>query len=163
MANAFDSLFLRKVTTADEKLLLFWANDPETRKWSFNSNPIAPSEHKKWFKSKLNSPNALMLILEFEKRPAGLVRLERRDNEIVLNYLIASEERGQGLASKMLKMAMDMKGDCWANIKVLAYTLPDNIASKKSLEKAGFTLLNSAEGKNCYKLNKGKTVDITGK
>ncbi|MBC8183893.1 GNAT family N-acetyltransferase [candidate division KSB1 bacterium] len=162
MANVSDFLFFRKVTTADEKLLLFWANDPETRKWSFNSNAIAPSEHKKWFKSNLNSPNVLMLILEYEKRPAGLVRLERKDNEVVLNYLIASEERGKGLASKMLEMAMDMKDDYWGNIKVLAYTLPENIASKKSLEKAGFTLLNSAEGKNCYELNKDKIVDTTG-
>ncbi len=147
---------------ADEQLLLFWANDPETRKWSFNSNTINPSEHKKWFKSKLNSPNILMLILEYENRPAGLVRLEKEGNEVVLNYLIAPDERGQGLASKMLAMAMDMKEDYWGNIKVLAYTLPENIASIRSLEKTGFTLSNTNEGKNCYELNKDKIINITG-
>jgi len=158
MAKISDSLFLRKVIMADKELLLLWANDSETRKWSFNSNTITPSEHKKWFKNKLNSPNVLMLMLEYENRPAGLVRLERDDDEVVLNYVIAPEERGQGLASNMLEMAMDMKEDYWGNIKILAYTLPENIASEKSLEKAGFTFLNSAEGKNCYKFNKDKIV-----
>ena len=162
MAKVSDSLFLRKVITTDEKLLLNWANDSETRKWSFNSNTIAPFEHKKRFKKKLNSPNVLMLILEQGNRPAGLVRLEKEDDEIVLNYMIAPEERGQGLASKMLEMAMDIKEDYWGNIKVLAYTLPENITSKKSLNKAGFSLMNSAEGKNCYKFNKSEIVFTTG-
>ena len=150
MANLSDSLFLRKVTTADEKLLLFWANDSETRKWSFNSNAIVPSEHKKWFKSKLNSPNVLMLMLEYENRPAGLVRLERKNNKVVLNYLIASVERGKGLASRMLKMAMSEVKSYWQNIKVFAYTIPDKIATIKSLEKAGFSLVNSSDQKNCF-------------
>ena len=159
MAKISDSLFLRKVIMADKKLLLLWANDSETRKWSFNSNTIAPFEHKKRFKKKLNSPNVLMLILEQGNIPAGLASLEKEDDEIVLNYMIAPEERGQGLASKMLEMAMDIKENYWGNIKVLAYTLPENIASKKSLEKAGFTLMNSSEVKNCYELNTGKIVD----
>jgi len=156
MTNGSDSFFLRKVTRADEKILLFWANDSETRKWSFNPNAIVPSEHKKWFNSNLNSPNVLMLILEYENRPSGLVRLERKDDEVVLNYLIAYEERGKGLASRMLKMTMSELNNYWQNIKVLAYTLPENIASIKSLEKAGFTLESSTSGKNCYVIKKIK-------
>ena len=150
MAKVSDFLLLRNVITADEKLLLLWSNDPETRKWSFNSNAIAPSEHNKWFKSKLNSQNVLMLILVHENSPAGLVRLEREDNGVVLNYLIAPEERGQGFASKMLKMAIIAVRNHWQNVKVLAYTLPENIASIKSLEKAGFILDSLGDEKNCY-------------
>ena len=162
MVSKSDSLFLREINTGDEKLLLNWANDPETRKWSFNSNAIAQAEHIKWFKSKLNSPNVLMLILEYENRPAGLVRLEREDHEVVLNYLIAPEERRKGLARKMLEMAMDLKKDYWGSIKVLAYTMPENIASIKSLKKAGFILMNTTESKNCYVLNKSKISNTTG-
>ena len=154
MAKVSDSLLLRKVITTDEKLLLNWANDSETRKWSFNANAILPSDHSKWFRSKLLDPKVLMLILEHENRCAGLVRLEREKNKVFLNYMIAPEERGHGLASKLLEMAMDIKEDYWGNIQVLAYTFPENIASNKSLKKAGFSLVNSAEGKNCYKFNK---------
>ncbi|SVD69846.1 uncharacterized protein METZ01_LOCUS422700, partial [marine metagenome] len=73
MVKEYDTLLLRKVTAADEKLVLLWANDPVIRKWSFNSNAITSSGHKKWFKSKLNDQNALMWILEDNNRPAGLV------------------------------------------------------------------------------------------
>ena len=88
MLKEYDTLLLRKVTAADEKLLLLWANDPETRKWSFNSKAITPLGHKKWLKNKLNDQNVLMWILEDNNRPAGLVRLEKENNEIVLNYMI---------------------------------------------------------------------------
>ena len=159
MIKEYDTLLLRKVTAADEKLLLRWANDPETRKWSFNSNAITPVGHKKWFKSKLNDQNVLMWILEDNNRPAGLVRLEKENNEVVLNYLIAPKERGKGLAKIMLEMAIDMKEDYWGNNKVLAYTLPKNIPSIKSLQKAGFFLVDSTDGKSCYVFYKTKKVD----
>ena len=59
-------------------------NQDEVRKASINNKIITWDEHKKWFKSKLNSPNVLMLILEYENRPAGLVRLERKEDEVVV-------------------------------------------------------------------------------
>ena len=159
MIKEYDTLLLRKVTAADEKLLLLWANDPETRKWSFNSSAITPSGHKKWFESKLNDQNVLMWILEDNNRPAGLVRLEKENNGVVLNYLIAPKDRGKGLAKVMLEMAMDMKEDYWGNNKVLAYTLPKNIPSIKSLEKAGFSLVESTDKKSLYVFYKTKKVD----
>ena len=119
MTKGSDSFFLRKVTTADQKILLLWANDSETRKWSFNPNAIVPYEHIKWFNSNLMSPNVRMLILENENRPAGLVRLERKDDEVVLNYLIAPEERGKGLASRMLLMTMSEVNNYWKNIYII--------------------------------------------
>ena len=159
MVKEYDTLLLGKVTAADEKLVLLWTNDPVIRKWSFNSNAITSSGHKKWFKRKLNDQNTLMWILEDNNRPAGLVRLEKENNGVVLNYLIAPKERGKGLAKIMLEMAMDMKEDYWGNNKVLAYTLPKNIPSIKSLEKVGFFLVDSTGEKSCYVFYKTKKVD----
>ena len=153
MINVSDHISLREVLVSDEKLLLNWSNDPQTRKWSFNSNTIIPSEHKIWFKNKLNNQNVLIWILENDNKPAGLVRLEKDNDKAVLNYLICPEERGKGLASPMLIMAMKKVKAYWKNIKVLAYTLPKNIASIRSLEKAGFTLKSSSSERNCYGIN----------
>ena len=85
---------------------------------------------------------------------ADMVRLEKEENNILLNYLIAPHSRGKRLATKMLKMAMVEMNKYWINVKVLAYTLPENIASIKSLENAGFCLENSSSEKNCYIFNK---------
>ena len=141
---------LRKVIKADKDLLFNWSNDPDVRKWSFSKRAIAVNEHTIWFEKKYNDPNVLMWIFENNNSPSGLVRVEKDNSEVVLNYLIASQSRGKRLASIMLKMAMIEVRGHWQNVKVLAYTLPGNIASIKSLEKAGFFLDNLSDNKNCY-------------
>ena len=148
MDDLKNHLSLRKVIYTDESLLFNWANDPDVRKWSFSKNVISLDEHKIWFNKKLNNSNVLMLIFEVNNTPAGMVRLEKENGEVVLNYLIASQSRGKGLASRMLKMAMNEVKNHWQSFKVLAYTLPGNIASTKSLEKAGFLLSETDTRKN---------------
>ena len=158
MDDSNNHLSLRKVIKTDENLLFDWTNDPDVRKWSFNKNSIILDVHKIWFKQKFYDVNVLMWIFEVNSAPAGLVRLEKDNSEIVLNYLIASQSRGKGLASKMLKMAMNEVRSHWHNIKVLAYTLPQNIASIKSLEKAGFCIESSSNEKNCYIFRKTEKI-----
>ena len=147
------NLILRKVTKNDEDLLFNWANDSDTRKWSFNSLSITLDEHKFWLNQKITDENILFWILELSNTPVGLVRLEKKENIIILNYQIAPEFRGKGLASKMLTIAMTELNNYWKNIKVLAYTLPGNIASIKSLTNAGFILESSSSEKKCYIFN----------
>ena len=155
------NLILRKVTKSDEDLLFNWANDSDVRKWSFSKHFIKLDEHAKWFKKKYNDPNVLMWIFEVNNDPEGLVRLEKENNKVLLNYLIAPQSRGKRLATKMLKIAMNEVRIHWHNIKVFAYTLPENIASIKSLEKAGFLLENSNNTKKCYVFHEPKKVGVT--
>ena len=149
---------LRKVIKTDEILLFDWINDPDVRKSSFNKNSITLDVHKIWFKQKFDDVNVLMWIFEVNSTPEGLVRLEKDNSEVVLNYLIASQSRGNGLAGKMLKMAMNEVRSYWQNTKVFAYTLPENIASIKSLERAGFYLESSSNEKNCYLFRKTEKI-----
>ena len=131
-----------------------WINDPAVRQWSFNKDIITLDEHKAWFNSKVNDDKVLMWIFECENIPAGMVRLEKEDDNVYLNYLIASNSRGKGLAGNMLIMAMVEIENFWKDIKVFAYTLPDNIASIKSLKRAGFLKHSSTNDKKCYIINK---------
>ena len=146
-------LSLRKVNINDENLLFSWANDYDVREWSFKKKTIRLDGHKTWFKRKLSDKNVLIWILEDKNIPAGMVRLEKEGNIILLNYLIAPQSRGKKLASKMLGMAMKELNDHWENGKVIAYTLPENIASIKSLVNAGFFLEGSSVEKKCYVFN----------
>jgi len=151
--NNTNKYTLRKIIDTDEALLFYWINDPEVRKWSFNKCAITLDEHRIWFRQKLNDENVLIWILEHEKISAGMVRLEKKDTNVYLNYLIAPQSRGKKLARKMLKMAMIELNNYWKNVKVLAFTLPENIASIKSLENAGFYLNGSSVEKKCYIFN----------
>tara|TARA_B100002003_G_scaffold248455_1_gene282318 strand:- start:642 stop:1118 length:477 start_codon:yes stop_codon:yes gene_type:complete len=150
MDNPNYLLTLRKVSNNDKDILFNWINDPDVRNWSFNKDPITIDEHKIWFNKKYKDSNVIMWIFEKDHLPAGLVRLEKDSNEVVLNYLIAPHSRGKGLASKMLRMAMKEINNYWQNSKVIAYTLPENVASIKSLEKAGFSLKSISDQKKCY-------------
>ena len=147
MNDSNNHLSLRKVIKTDEILLFDWINDPDVRKWSFNKNSITLDVHKIWFKQKFDNVNVLMWIFEVISTPAGLVRLEKDNSEVVLNYLIASQFRGKGLASKMLKMAMNEVRSHWQNIKVFAYTFPENIATKNHWKKLVFIWKVQARGK----------------
>jgi len=158
MDDSNNNLSLRKVIKTDEILLFDWTNDLDVRKWSFNKISVKLDEHKIWFKQKFDDVNVLMWIFEVNSTPAGLVRLEKDNSEVVLNYLIASQSRGNGLAGKMLKMAMNEVRSHWQNIKVFAYTLPENIASIKSLETAGFYLESSSNNKICYIFRKTEKI-----
>ncbi len=150
MIDFKEYISLRKVVRNDEKLIFNWVNDPEVRKWSFNKKLILLDDHKIWFEKKILDPNLSMWIFEVNKSPMGLVRLEKDNDDIVLHYLLAPQARGKGFASKMLKMAVKEIISYRQKIKVFAYTLPGNIASIKSLKKAGFSCVRSNNEKNSY-------------
>jgi len=145
-----ENYVLRRAVEEDESLLFDWINDPAVRQWSFNKDTITLDEHKAWFKSRVNDGNVLIWIFEYQNAPAGMVRLEKEDDNVNLNYLIASNSRGKGLASNMLKMVTVEAEVYWKNINILAYTLSENIASIKSLKKAGFSKYSETNDKKCF-------------
>ena len=149
MKDLKNSFSLRNANKEDKDLFFEWVNDPEVRRWSFSPQIIKSEEHSNWFNSKMDDKNVLIFIFQIDSCPAGFVRFEK-DISLVLNYLISSDERGKGRAVNMLKMAIMKIPRKWEEIDILAYTLPNNIASIKSLEKAGFYLKSKTEEKHKY-------------
>ena len=148
MDNRNIKLSLRKVIHSHKNLLLNWANDPVVRKGSFQNHMITEDEHEKWFDSKLNNPNVLMWIFTYNGSPAGTIRFEKDKKEVILSYQIAPNYRGKGLGTDMLKMAIERVEYNWHHSnKIMAYTVPGNIASVKSMEKVGFCLESSSNEK----------------
>ncbi|MGB0428445.1 MAG: GNAT family N-acetyltransferase, partial [Flavobacteriales bacterium] len=94
-------------------------------------------EHKNWYKEKLTSSNALLLVNEYNKTPAGLVRFEIKENQSTVGILIANEYRGKGLSFRMLTKSIFHYFNLY-NQPVFAYIKESNKASIKAFEKAGF-------------------------
>src|ERR1043166_10202171 len=76
-ANDVDDYRIRSVRGDGMFLLWYWANDRQTRKNSFNSNPIAWSTHEAWCAENLGAPNVRIWILERQHVPVGQIRYER--------------------------------------------------------------------------------------
>lgn len=50
---------IREAAAADAELLYQWANDPDTRRWSFSTGPIPWGGHVEWLDRVLTDPDRL--------------------------------------------------------------------------------------------------------
>lgn len=141
------TLTYRPAQPDDSALYFDWANDPDTRRQSFTSNPISPETHTNWFTRKLIDANALLLVFENEAgEPIGQVRFERQPeadmpDEVIIGLSVDASFRGQGLASQLIQQGCAACRKQWGDVPIHAYIKPDNRASIRAFEQAGFTFL----------------------
>ena len=130
----------RVAVAADAQLYFNWANDPDTRRQSFNSAPISLEVHEVWFARKVVDPNALLLVFETEERQAvGQVRFEEQVNgEVIIGVSVDKAFRGHGLASQIIQQGCEVYKHLRNNVPISAYIKPNNEASIRAFERAGF-------------------------
>jgi spore coat polysaccharide biosynthesis predicted glycosyltransferase SpsG/L-amino acid N-acyltransferase YncA len=139
LALSGDRLRLRPVRAEDCRLLFTWANDPVTRQASFTSNPIPWEDHQRWFKEKKKDPrHVLLLALDAEDNALGHVRFERDGADAVLSITVAPEARGKGIGTEIVTLAVERLFRTTDARTVHAYVKPENHASAKLFQKAGF-------------------------
>jgi UDP-2,4-diacetamido-2,4,6-trideoxy-beta-L-altropyranose hydrolase len=131
---------LRHAHANDAQLLWEWANDPDVRAASFSSAPIPWETHEKWFGEKSRDKQNLFLIAEdLEGHAIGQIRFDLDGGDAYLNFSLAKEKRGSGLATPLVKKAMR---ELWVDTRcarVHAFVKPQNPASAKTFLNAGFT------------------------
>ena len=99
----------RKASIDDTQLYFEWTNDPEVRNQSFKSQYIDFETHQKWFQSKLEDENCLLLIFQNEAGlNIGQVRIQIQDeNQAIIGVSLDKNFRGKGYSSEMIKHAVD--------------------------------------------------------
>ena len=131
-------------------LLIFnWINDPIVRKMSFNKNKIKLDEHEKFFYSAIKNDNILFWVYEYHSLPAGMIRVEKKNENATLNYLIDKHFRGKGHGEKMLNLAIAKLKLFWGKRNIHAYTFSSNYPSIKCLEKVGFRMVKNKDNMAC--------------
>lgn len=141
-------LTFRTAQPADAQLYFDWANDPVTRQQSFNTTPISWEKHTNWFARKIADPNTLLLVFETQQKvPVGQIRFEQLIDEVVIGISLDSAFRGQGLAPVMLRAASETYHNQFPddNLPIHAYIRPDNLASVRSFERAGFMFSHESD------------------
>ena len=136
-------LNFRNAKIDDIKLYYSWANDESVRIQSFNSKKIDFEVHEKWFESKIQDENCLMLIfIDTEGIEVGQVRIQKEDNmEALIGISIAKNQRGKGLAKEMLIKACDFFQKSNSGFTINAFIKEINLTSKYAFEKAGFVFV----------------------
>ena len=131
---------LRPAAMEDAKLLFDWANEPEVRRASFVSEPIAWDGHLKWLEGRLKNPACRILIGSDEKgEPFGVIRFEPRpQGGATVSVSVDKRARGAGRGERLIAAGTAAYLKAAPDAEVHAYVRPDNAASLKAFAKAGY-------------------------
>lgn len=139
-------LRLRPARAEDSRLLWEWANDAEVRAASFSPAAIPWEAHVAWFAEKLRTSEtpgekgSLILIAEDElATPVGQIRFDATtDGGWEVDVSVAAAARGRGLGSALIERGMHELFRSHQGARVHAFVKPQNTASVKAFEDAGF-------------------------
>ena len=139
-------LGLRQVCSADENLLLRWANDPQVRERSFSADQITAEAHHNWFKAGLDSVDRLQFIgCDKWGCSLGQVRFDRVADAVdtpiaEIDISVDRSVQGRGVGGELLRLALVALETTWGNAVVAqADVLKSNQASRATFARSGFS------------------------
>ncbi|MDD6361876.1 MAG: GNAT family protein [Lachnospiraceae bacterium] len=143
---------LREAVPSDCRLLYDWRMDPVTRAGSFGHDTFPYEEHEKWFRKLMEDPcrKQFILLRLPAATPAAQLRLDLLGQEAEISYSVAASERGKGLGTLLIQMAVSHARNVSGIRTLTAEVLPDNTASRRIFEKCGFHLSGEKPGKLLY-------------
>jgi UDP-2,4-diacetamido-2,4,6-trideoxy-beta-L-altropyranose hydrolase len=132
-------LQIRRATLADCKLLWELASDPAVRASAFSPSSIPWEGHVDWFESKMQTTTCHMLIGEAQGAVAGQVRIdEQPGGQGEIDISVTREFRDAGVGSRLIDLAVREIFASTGISRIHAYILPQNPASQRAFENAGF-------------------------
>lgn len=131
---------MRRATMNDAERVFEWRNDPAIRSVSRNSRVLDLGAHCTWFATTIASPDRLLLIGEKGDIPVGMVRFDRCDADtyeisIVVSPMLAGLRLGDAMLAAAQAELVRLAG---RDVVILAETLPDNRASQRLFQRAGY-------------------------
>lgn len=129
-------------TEKDANLFFEWANDPETRKNSYNQEPIPYADHVAWFNKRVNSGSCKFYVFRNDEgEPVGQVRIEKTGpDQALISISVDKDHRGKGYSSEMLRQASEDFLAGAASYTIVAYVFTGNQPSFRSFKSAGYRL-----------------------
>ena len=132
--------FTLRSANANKKdcLTLFeWVNEKTVRENSLNSKKITLTEHKNWYYDKLKDPNVKIYILVYMDKDVAQIRFENNDNELLIDYSVQYQYRGQGFGKAILMLGMNKLN----SKNYVGYVKNSNISSLKTFSSIGFKII----------------------
>lgn len=134
-------LKFRLAVLADAEMLFQWRNHPRVRQYSGSPHEIAWDDHCNWLQKSLENPNRILLIVEAEGQPVGVLRYDFQTQQphAFVSIYLNPQKIGQGYGANLLLAGVQwIQNQHPAVQKLIAEILPDNAASIRAFEKAGY-------------------------
>lgn len=134
---------LRAIEAADLETLRRWINDPETARYLAVSWPVSAQEQIEWFEQVRNDKAKTKLAIDLvDGGHIGLLSLTNSDllnRSVEIGITIgAAEHRGKGLASRALRLAVQVLFTRFNYHRIWAQILETNEACLNLFRHAGF-------------------------
>ena len=138
---------LRPWQTGDERFLLHLANDREIARWLRDvfPHPYTPQDARKFVSFCLDSDENkdLCRVIQADGRAVGAIALTRgcdvgrRSAE--LGYWLGRRFHGKGIMTDAVRQMCLLGFERWEIVRIFAQPFAENRASRRVLEKAGFS------------------------
>lgn len=131
---------LRDAQYNDRRFIWEVNNHPSVRRQSIRTDDIPWDAHVAWFDAIQEDAHRHLFIVECESRRAGVVRLDVAQDEphAELSIAISPDHRGKGLGRASIRQAAALALEDPRVHTVVALIRPDNPASIRAFERAGF-------------------------
>jgi len=132
---------LRTVEPEDVEFLQRWVNHPDVRAGIATTHPINRPEEEEWVES-LGDGDGASFLVAVDGEPVGTVGFSEVNyawSTTEVGYWVAPDRQGNGYATDATRETVDYAFDELGLAKVSAHALAHNEASRRVLEKVGFT------------------------
>jgi RimJ/RimL family protein N-acetyltransferase len=132
-----DKVKIRPLERSDLGWFTEWNNDPDYK------GPFEPLENntlkevEAWFDSEKNTES--WVITDKQSKPVGQLITGPQGDYYWIGYIIHPDHRGKGYATEAVKLLVDHLFKTKDIFRIQAECNPENYASVRVLEKAGFT------------------------
>jgi RimJ/RimL family protein N-acetyltransferase len=134
---------LRAVETRDLETLRRWINDPETTRYLTTSWPVSSQDQLDWFERSRHDDSKKKLIIELVDAELigvfSLTNIDLHNRSVEVGITIgAADYRGKGLASRSLRLAVNVLFDHFNYHRIWAQILETNEMCRNLFQHAGF-------------------------
>jgi RimJ/RimL family protein N-acetyltransferase len=155
---------LRLHADSDIPAIVAACRDPEIPRWTRVPAPYREVDARSWLEQESHGRArgqllGLLVVDPGDDRllgSAGIVHVDREEGRCELGYWMAREGRGRGLATRAVRMLSGWVFDNVPVDRIEIHAEPDNSASRRVAERAGFTFEGVLRS---YFVNKGVRRD----
>ncbi len=135
----------------DSKLIWEWRNDELTRRMSRTTDAIAWERHSAWYAG----TESKIVMVSVDGEPAAMLRFDRVQHVAEININLNPAMRGKGLGAPILIAGCTYGFETYDLARIHAEVKPENLASIKIFERAGFVRDVDHEGLRRYRKERG--------
>jgi RimJ/RimL family protein N-acetyltransferase len=155
---------LRLMAEADLPAIVAACQDPEIPRWTRVPEPYGDSEARSWFEQEAaqrarGEQLGLLIVDPGNGRllgSVGIVHVDQQEGRCELGYWMARDSRGRGLATRAVRLLSGWTFENLSVDRIEIHAEPENAASRRVAERAGFTLEGVLRS---YLVNKGLRRD----